>query len=316
MKNALGKTVLKLRKEKGYTQQELAEMLFCSRELIVKIESGERSISEDSIVNLSVILEFNFVHYKKTSHKYKKLEHYNIVHVLIDVLREGNYKQLENIIENNTIINELNYGYPYIIKEYCNALILVNIYNNYSRAEKKLLKILNLNTVNSFESFEPCYTDNERYFSCILLLSLILCNKKEENSASQLISNTVVFLERNYFNSVLSRSAVDQYYKHVYIALLNNQADILYNQKKYHEALLLCKKIQDFMISCDSYYSLEFVLKLKIQISYKIGLMDLTQSTYDEFLILCRIKNKEEFFYSTNKIFKEEFPLIEISKLN
>ncbi len=315
MSVVLGQTISRLRKERGYTQQELAEKLFCSRELVAKIEAGTRSLSEECIIKLSIILDFNFAYYKSHSHNYRNLEHYNIVHKLIDLQRVGDYQEIESILQNNDAIDELNYGYPFIIREYCRSLVLVNINNDYSSARIILLNALKIPNSKDIIYFEPSYDGEGRYFSCILLLSLVLCVEKKLSLSLVLIKNTITFLQENYFDDIFSQSEVPQYYKHVYIALLNNQADILYNQKKYNDALLVCDKINKIMNESDSYYSLEYVLKLKVQILYKQKLITLSQGAYDEFKIICRLKNSVEYFYSTNDYFIKEFPLIQTSAL-
>lgn len=142
MKNDLGQTIAELRKNKGLTQQELADMIFCSKELVGKIETGKRAVNTSFLIELSTILEFNFVQYSKNLHKYKNNDHYNLVHTMIDLFSNHNYKELEKILMSNPLTKELNYGSVYIIAEYCKALVLVNLHRDYLNAEKVLLKVL------------------------------------------------------------------------------------------------------------------------------------------------------------------------------
>ncbi len=302
--------------KKGLSQQQLADELFCSKALIGKIEVNKRAVNEEFITPLSTILEFNFIQYRRNFHKYNTIEHYNLAHELTDLFKSHHYEQLEMILKENSLTKELNYGSAYIIREYCKALVLVNVHSDYLSAEKILLKVLKIKNMNEIKHFSPTFSVEERYFSCIALLSVVLAKRNELENSKLLIENTIFFLEQHFFNNTTHRSAIEQYYKHLYIVLLNNQADILYNQQKYSEAILICHKIQEVMIFLESHFILELVLKLKIQILYKQNLVSLAQKTYEEFVILCRLKKKNDYFTSTNETFRKELPLIEISKLN
>ncbi|MCH5299007.1 MAG: helix-turn-helix transcriptional regulator [Ruminococcus sp.] len=49
--------IKKMRKEKGYTQVQLADLLFCNRQKIADWERGKTSPSVDDLVNLSKVFE-------------------------------------------------------------------------------------------------------------------------------------------------------------------------------------------------------------------------------------------------------------------
>ena len=68
------KELVKTRKEKGYTQEKLAELLDLSREHIAKIETGKRNLSLDKFISALIIL--GIIQIKK-----KKLIVYN--HIII-----------------------------------------------------------------------------------------------------------------------------------------------------------------------------------------------------------------------------------------
>ncbi len=63
---ALGKNIAKIRKDRNLSQNQLAEMLFISREHLAKIETAKRGISLGLIFRLCMILDikecdlFNF----------------------------------------------------------------------------------------------------------------------------------------------------------------------------------------------------------------------------------------------------------------
>lgn len=310
MKKNLGVNISTLRKKKGLTQQDLADVLYCSKELIAKIEAGERSVSMEQLMPLSTFLDFNFVQYLKNFHKFKTIEHFELVHIMIDLLTASNYEELEDILDHDPKVQELDYGSPKIICSYCRALTLTNIHNNYEGAQKLLLEAIGLKDASDINMFSPSFNNEERYYSCIALLSVVLCMTGKLEESMMLIDNTLSFLEKHFFNDVMRISAIDQYFKHVYIALLNNKADILYKQNKYDDSILICEKLFETMNSFDSYYIIELVMKLKIQILYRQKLITLAQETYDEFIVICKLKNRADYLHSTNLIFNDDFPLI------
>ena len=52
----LGRTIFKLRKEKGLSQNQLAEMLDISREHLAKIETAKRCVSLGLLFDISEVL--------------------------------------------------------------------------------------------------------------------------------------------------------------------------------------------------------------------------------------------------------------------
>lgn len=55
----LGKNICKYRKQKGYTQNELGDLLNMSREHIAKVETAKRNPSIELIFDLAEKLEIN-----------------------------------------------------------------------------------------------------------------------------------------------------------------------------------------------------------------------------------------------------------------
>ena len=54
---AIGKRIQKLRKQRGYTQEDLAEMMNVSIQMISNLERGMKAIRIDNLINLSRILD-------------------------------------------------------------------------------------------------------------------------------------------------------------------------------------------------------------------------------------------------------------------
>lgn len=56
----LGETIRQVRKLRGYSQQQLGEMMNTERSTISKIENGKFGISVDYLVRFSVFLDYQF----------------------------------------------------------------------------------------------------------------------------------------------------------------------------------------------------------------------------------------------------------------
>lgn len=56
----LGDKIRQVREERGYSQEQLAEMMDINRSTISKIENGKFSISVDYLVRFSIFLDHEF----------------------------------------------------------------------------------------------------------------------------------------------------------------------------------------------------------------------------------------------------------------
>jgi transcriptional regulator with XRE-family HTH domain len=56
----LGDKIRQVREERGYSQEQLAEMMNINRSTISKIENGKFSITVDYLVRFSIFLNYEF----------------------------------------------------------------------------------------------------------------------------------------------------------------------------------------------------------------------------------------------------------------
>lgn len=66
-REVIGKTIRTFREEKGYSQDELAEIMEVNRSTISKVETGKFAITIDYLVKFAWYLDFNFLLEKKKS---------------------------------------------------------------------------------------------------------------------------------------------------------------------------------------------------------------------------------------------------------
>lgn len=55
----IGKRIQSRRKQQGYTQEQLAEMMNVSIQMVSNLERGNKAIRIDNLINLSTILEIS-----------------------------------------------------------------------------------------------------------------------------------------------------------------------------------------------------------------------------------------------------------------
>ena len=57
--NGIGKRIQNRRKQQGYTQEQLAEMMNVSIQMVSNLERGNKAIRIDNLINLSQILDIS-----------------------------------------------------------------------------------------------------------------------------------------------------------------------------------------------------------------------------------------------------------------
>lgn len=209
-------------------------------------------------------------------------------------------------MKNPVILNEFTYGYPQILKKYCNALVKSLIYKDFYTSNKLCMEVLNIKSLNDIKYFSPSLYNENRYYSTILLLGVNLHNLNKYTIHKQLLQNTLSTLEDHIYNDEISISLSSYFFKKYYVNLLNNYADALYTLKEYQTALDICIKAEDFSIKYSTLYMLHFVLKLKVETLYKLDNTDLANITFSNFKSLCYITKNLEYMESSIIDFKNK----------
>ncbi len=306
--NNLGNLIAKLRKDNNITQDALADSISCSRSYISYLERNQRALQPEYCTPLSKVLNFNLKQYLHSYHKYKSIDHYILVTNIIELLNDGNFQKAKSILKNNKTVSELSYGSAYIIKVYCSALVSVVVDKDYISSEKAILKLLNIKSRRMVSQFTPDFSDEERYYSAIILLSNIFANQKEYKHVISLLSNTIDFLEKHIFDKTYQKETINIYFRKLYVTAYNNYADAFFNLKEYSEALKYCNVACTLVKDYELNHVWEMVLKLRIEILYMMDKIDEAQEVYNDFKTICRLKEKTEYFHSTNNVFITKYP--------
>lgn len=306
MKN-IGEIIKYLRKSKKLSQEDLSELVGCSREFISQIERNKCNLPDYLILPLSKFLSHDISNLIKNIDKYENFNHYLISHKLIDLIEKKDNHSINLMLKNKTIVNEFDYGYPKVLKLYCSSLIETVINKDIEMAIEICMQQLSLNNIYEIPNFKPTLGAYDRYYSTIIILGVNLHLVGKNELHKTLLFNTILFFEENIFNEFLPISTVDYFFKKYYILLLNNYADTLFTLGEFENALITCEKATLFAIDNQILYMVDLLTKLKIEILYNLNEVDKSKETYLQFKYICQLINNNSYFEDTTETFKIQY---------
>lgn len=308
----IGQLVASLRKQQNLSQLQLATKLGYERNFISKIERGKNKIPQDILYPLSMYLKFDFVSFSKYTHIYNSVEHFILATELIDYIETNNISQINKLLLDPIIIQEFNYGNPLVLKLYCSALIETTVNNNIHNSINICLSILQIDNIYNINTFTPKLYKEDRYYSSILLLGYNLFRINKHKLHRTLLYNTIIEFETNIFNDTISTDISEYFTKKFYISILNNYANILFYYKEYNSALCVIEKALNFASDYKILFSLDFLLKLKIDVLYSLGYFPEANTTYLQFKSTCELLKNNEYFLKNELEFKNNYKNLNI----
>lgn len=304
--NTIGNIIYILRTNMEISQEQLANISNVSRTVIAKIESGKRNPTEEQLTILSSKLNFDLLSYKDKIHNYKSFEHYLLASELTKLIKTHSIFEISEIIDNNPIFLELDYGQPKILKIYCETIVLITLKKNIDKAFKSCLKFFEIKKLN-ISNFYPKIGMPEQYYSMILNLGYCLSVKKDFNNSLILYNNTISFLENTYFNKNLPFINIDSFYSKYYIICLNNISDTYFIMKYFTDALSYCNKGIEYSAELNVLIVLPQLTKLKVEILYNLNRIDESKEAYWDFKSICRLSNNFNYFEQVSELFKTTY---------
>lgn len=116
------------------SQNQLANLSNYSRTTISMIEAGKRKPTDEFLIVLSNILNFDFITLAQKVENYQTLEHYLIANELLKYISLHDTYTISTLLDNEIVKKEFTYGEPLIIKEYCSILVFTHIDKDLSGA--------------------------------------------------------------------------------------------------------------------------------------------------------------------------------------
>lgn len=309
MKNT-GEIIKYLRKSKNLSQEQLSDLIGCTREFISQIERNKCNLPDYLVLPLSNILTHDLTKLIKTIDEYEKLEHYILSYQLIELIEKKDNYNIFLLLKNEIISSEFNYGNPKVLKLYCTALIETAINNNIEASTEICLQQLDLNNLEEIYKFTPKLTNYYRYYSTILVLG---CNLHLENKFELhrvLLARTLTFLNSTIINNVLPISSVDYFFKNFYITTLNNYSDVLFRLSQFEESFTFCEQALEFATTNNILFMLDSLLKLKIEILCNLNEIPQAKEVYLQFKYTCQLMRNNIYFEESTQIFKWKYPML------
>lgn len=294
-----------LRKDTMLSQFQMAELLKIPYSTYSMIESGHRKPNHDILISLSNVLQFDFITFSEKQNSYASLEHYLLATTLINYINSSDIDNIYATIKTNPIINEFIYGEPLIIKVYCEVLILIKIEKNIDLAYISCVDFLNISNINDFE---PIINMPYQYYSIITTFGYCLHEKEMFDDFIILYKNLIDFLENLYFNSDIPFMYTPSYYKKYYIVCLNNIADTYFTLNEYDDALQICNKAIEKSNIFNKLNILPTLLKLKVEILYKLNNYTDAKLTYIQYKAFCEITNNLNYLETSTIKFRTLYP--------
>lgn len=288
------------------TQVNLAELTFCSQELISKIEKGTRSISPELLIMLSKALKYDLVSLAKEIDSFENFEHYKVYNELVIAIEKQNILDLVRILDCEIVKNEFTYEKVYLKKIYCECGILADVYKKPLQSLEKCYMLLGI-TQDSLNNFLPKLEQDRDYYACISVLIKNLHDLKLHKERNIVIENTILFLEENIFNEFRPISTIDYFWKKYYISMHNNKAQILFDEKKFDESYCVCEKTIKYSIELQTLFILHYLYKLKIEILLMLGKNDDAIKLINKFESSCYFNNALDYFEQNMKHFNKEY---------
>ncbi len=304
--NTIGNIISILRTSNNLSQEQLANLTNVSRAVIAKIETGNRTPTEEQLIILSNKLNFDLISFTNKIHNYKTLEHYLLAYELIKLINKNNIISIADIIDENPIFFELNYGEPMILKIYCETIVQIQIKKNIDFAYSSCINFFKIKDLD-FSVFTPKINMPNQYYSMILNFGFCLNQKGDCSNAILLYNSTIAFFENLYFNDNLPLVNVDNFYRKYYIILLNNLADTYFISDDYVNALAICIKAIEKSKQLNILNVLPMLVKLKVELHYNLGELDISQEAYVDFKSICRLTNNMPYFENSTETFKSKY---------
>lgn len=306
MKQHIGDVIKKIRTEKNLTKQDVANNCNYSIDYIYKVEKGVRKPSSTLLHLISIYLEFDFLTLNDKLSDFKNYTHYFLTHRMIDCINKKDFETLQEYLDYTVVKNEFIYEEPLIVKRYSTLLIETNVNKNFKKALSLCLDMLEIN-IEEISSFTPRLNQHNYYYGTLLSLTRCFNFSKEYEVLLNIQERFILFFENNYFNEVLSISSVKQYYKKLFIIMLNNYSDTFFNLGDYIQSLYYCEKAISKAIELEVFSILPAILKLKILNLYKLNKLSEAKNSLKTFHAFCDITKNIDYYNKTVRILKKDY---------
>lgn len=308
MSKKLGAVIKQLRINVKLSQVDLSTQVFCSQELISKIEKGTRSVSSEMLIMLSKVLKYDLVSLAKEIDDFEKFEHYKVYNELVLAIEKQNANDLLRILECEIVKNEFNYEKVYLKKLYCECIVLAGVYKKPKESLEKCYLILGINQ-ESLNQFVLKLDKDRDYYACTNVLLKNLHDLGLKKQRDTVINNIIYFLEEYIFNEFRPISTIDYFWKRYCICIFNNKAQILFEEMEYDKALKMCEKTIIYSIELQTLFLLHYLYKLQIEMLLELRKGSEAKKFFHKFQSACFFNNEHAYFQQSINFFEEKYEI-------
>ncbi len=303
----IGRVLRKKRRANKLTQLVTGDIINVSRQGVSMIERGKRSLNYESAVKASKRFHFDFVKLGKELDKYKKMSHYTLANELTKLIQRRENDKIAELIKDNPIIEEFNYGHLTLLRQYCEILVLTEVDKDVELALDECFDILEIR-IDKIDEFTPKITMENSYYSIILCMLGNMYRGGYYDDLLNISKKMVTFLEDMYFNELDLYLNMDAYYKRYYVISMNNLAYSYFVNGMLKEALKWCEKSIKKSNEFNIINVMPMLLELKMELLYTMGKIDEAKEQHQVFKYFCKATDNSEYFENSNESSKEKYP--------
>ncbi len=294
-----------LRKEYGYSQQELANMIHCSPQHISRLEKGHREVTDELISSLSKVFNVDFFHLKSKLERFTSIADYTDFYYLRQCIEKEDFVGIEKKIQElDACPNRFNYGDPLLLKQYCKALILSLLNKEYEKSIELCYYALNCSEEDllSFVGNSPKIST---FYSISFLLLFNYYHVGKIDTALKISEQLLIHFRQMQNNNYFSFINQEYFFNKAYISILNNSGYLHLENKDYTAALEIADLALDTCNNLNQLKYLSSLYDLKFECLYNLERYSEARVIYQDFKAICRITNNSVYFENRTNRYKE-----------
>ncbi len=304
--NTFGALLKSLRLKHDFSQENLAKLTNHSRSAISMFESGERLPTNEFLLRVSKIFKLDFINLVENIDKYKNLEHYLLVNEILQLVNIREDEKINQILKENPLVQEFDYGEPLLIKQYCEVLMCMDYHKDYQKTFELCTSFLNIDP-NNIKAYKPKISMSRRYYSQTVNLCCCLRFLGEYQKLLDLSEILVEFLEDTYFKTDIPLMDIDFYFKRFYVISLYNKADAYFKLKDYQKALEICKTVVSECSKRNVLDILPNTYRLQTEVLFSLGNFEEGKNSLELFRAVCVITDNLEDFENIVEAFRVKY---------
>lgn len=291
----IGSVVRELRESKKLTREELAIRLYTSVSTIKRVETNSADVSTELLKQLNKFFQIELHDYFSILNSYGNYKTYLDCMKLKQAIADKDFDCVRVLLASLDKTINRKYKEPYFLYTYSKSLYMIYIgKSSYKSIQKIILSCLVID--NPFD-VEFMLKDSLHTFSTYTLINLfsIVCERCGNlEYSNKIIESLYNHLSQNIFNDDNLVEKFKAEYQRLYIAVINNYADSLFQRNDYKKSLEICEYGIEIAVKYQTLQSIEHLYILNAEIHYKLDDVEKSLESFRKFILLCELKNNKD----------------------